>query len=95
MLTIWKYDLKPNNPQIIKAPCDLEFLSVQVQKDEPKIWAKVGDTKPIVTYEVYTFGTGHNIDQVEKLSLNFLGTFQIEEGSYVFHAFWRKLDVSP
>ncbi len=66
-----------------------EFLSVQIQRDEPQMWFLVD---PEADSEVRSFtvhGTGHPVVGDDPL---FLGTFQVMGGELVFHLFER---ISP
>jgi hypothetical protein len=88
MRTIWKYDLIPNdeNRILIEMPTGAKVLTVQVQGDSVCLWALV-DTemgKGTRIFEIY--GTGHPVSTYQK---RYIGTFQMEGGTLVFHVFER------
>ena len=83
--TIWKFELDARDIQRIEMPAHSEILCIQVQNEKPCIWALVEPQNEKVKRTFETFGTGHNIsaDTIR----NYIGTFQIENGSLVFHCF--------
>jgi len=84
MKSIWKFPIDLLDRQEISLPSDARILCVQTQSGLPFMWAKV-DTE--AQKEKRTFrliGTGHPI---EDDSLSYIGTFQIYNGSLVFHLF--------
>jgi len=82
MKTIWKYDIQPNTP--VSIPEDSQILTVQVQNQTPCLWVLVDPDAPVVTRHFNTYGTGHLIldDPGE-----YIGTFQLHDGAFVFHVF--------
>lgn len=82
-MTIWKFPLNITDVQQITVPGGSEFLSVQVQRGIPCIWALVDSTQPKRQVEIRIYGTGHPIDQIGQ----FIGTFQVQGGALVFHVF--------
>ena len=90
MKIIFKYPLMQVPEEQISLPVGAEILTVQTQGEQPCIWAMI-DLNEIryknVTIE--TFGTGHKMDDAER---RYIGTYQINNGDYVFHVFER-LDI--
>src|SRR4051812_10783006 len=90
MLTVHKFALPfPVTDRFeLRLPRGARLLSLQCQQDEPKIWALVESDAP---NEVRTFrlvGTGHPIPGILIAEqLRFVGTFQMMDGSLVFHVF--------
>lgn len=83
MKTIWKYEIEPGKNKILM-PAWSQVLSVQVQQGKVCMWAMV-DTKTEKKERIfYTYATGQKID---KDNLVFIGTFQVEEETLVFHLF--------
>lgn len=83
MRTIWKYELTPSS--YFTMPAGAMILDVQVQYDKPCMWALV-DTDQ-ATYQQRHFviyGTGHVITHDDMV---YIGTFQLDHGSLVFHVF--------
>lgn len=81
---IWKYEISPYNPEI-QIPKGAEILTVQVQNDKPNIWCLVDPVALKETRKFIVVGTGHNFPHDENII--YRGTFQLEEGSLVFHVF--------
>lgn len=88
MKTIWKYELNPGNPYVIGMPEGAEILTVQVQNNVPCIWAKVDTEAELEERIFYVFATGQEIDlDGQDVYLAYIGTFQLNGGSLVFHVF--------
>ncbi len=88
---IWKYKLGVINSQIIVMPSDAQLLSVQVQNDQPCLWALVDPKKAEVedrTIEIV--GTGQEIHYDMGNAISFIDTFQLSGGALVFHVFERE-----
>ena len=83
MKTIWKYELKIADEQIIKMPAHAEFLTVQLQRFRPCLWALVEDTHTQREHRIQTIGTGH---QIGRLAAHYIGTYQTVD-ELVFHVF--------
>ena len=88
MKTIYKYELDVESWQHIDVPINFMFLSVQVQYGRPCMWLLV-DPNESGKYrlDVWTVGTGHPFEYSE--DMKFTGTYQLHEGSLVFHVFIR------
>ena len=86
MQTIWKFRLDMMDEQTINVPIGSTFLSVQVQRDVPCVWALVDDNAPSVPTTVRIYGTGHPI-KFDVTGLEYIGTFQLSGGALVFHLF--------
>ncbi len=86
MTTVWKFPLRVSDSQTIKMPAGTSILCVQVQNDQPCIWALVPNTEAVlVSQTILMAGTGHN--RPDLLGKNYIGTFQLNEGVLVFHVF--------
>ena len=89
-MTIWKYPVPVQDEFTVDMPPGAKVLSVQVQRDEPQMWAMVEEEsyggKQRRRFRV--IGTGHPISRDEILS--FIGTFQLRGGALVFHLFEAK-----
>ena len=90
MKTVFKYPLQVKDKQEIQMPVGAEILCVQVQGGTPCLWAKV-DTEAAydIKRTIRIYGTGHHINQDEPL--DYIGTFQLENGVLVFHVFELRL----
>lgn len=85
---IWKFPLKTTDAQKLSLPKGAEILCVQTQFNEPCLWALVeeGNTE----FRVFeTFGTGHPVHCDMGVDRKYIGTYQLDGGSLVFHVFER------
>lgn len=85
MESIFKYQLETTDEQIVEMPLGAEVLTVQVQNEIPCIWAKVNPNHTPIRYRFRIFGTGHTIE--EDFTGKYIGTYQLFNGSGVFHIF--------
>lgn len=70
--------------QPLKMPRGAKVLTVQTQGGEPQLWATVDRDAPSVNRTFVTYGTGHEMS--EDL-LDYIGTYQLYDGTLVFHVF--------
>ena len=89
MKTIWKFELVTTDYQTLRIPVEAKFLCVQVQDEVPCIWVVVDPSNPVEEYNFRIFGTGHIFD-IEMESSQYIGTYQLSNGSLVFHVFLVK-----
>lgn len=92
MLTIGKYEIpSPKTAPYfsIDLPQDAKILTVQSQNNKPQIWALVDSENPKETRNFSVVATGGRINK-EKEKLNYIGTFQMDEGNFVGHVFEEK-----
>jgi hypothetical protein len=82
--SIWKYELEIGITKI-SMPEDAEILTAQMQLGEQCIWVLAEPHKPTITRTFRIIATGQPIDAEEKL--NYIGTFQHENGKIVLHLF--------
>lgn len=82
---IFKYPISVTDSQAVDMPEGAQILTIQVQRNQLCIWALVDDDVPPVPREIHMRGTGHDCNGVERL--RYISTFQMMEGSLVFHAF--------
>lgn len=86
--TIWKFTITPTK-LTVKMPKGAELLSVQTQNNMACIWALVyPENKPEERF-FEVFGTGHDVPCDMGIDRKFIGTFQLDAGSLVFHLFER------
>ncbi len=85
--TIWKFPVVIDDSFVLALPVGAKVLSVQAQNDAPNMWVLLDqDTKqPFVNRLFRVYGTGHMIQ--DRLTLEFIGTFQLMGGRLVFHLF--------
>lgn len=85
MQTVYKYEIPIADEFGLVLPCGAQVLSVQVQRDQPCIWALVDPQEHKKRRRLFRFaGTGHPISASNLL---FIGTFQMDNGALVFHLF--------
>lgn len=88
MKAIYKYPLEVIDDQFIDMRRDYQVLSIQVQNGKPCLWAEVDPKSPMLYVHIVIVGTGqpiHNDDEMK-----YIGTFQLESGSFVGHCFISK-----
>ena len=62
MKTVWKYRLDLlDGQQVIKMPKGAQVLSVDMQHDQPTLWAEVDSEAPMEPRYFQVHGTGHPI----------------------------------
>jgi hypothetical protein len=89
-MKIYKYQLETTDTQRLQLPIGAKILSLQVQRGIPCILCLVNETNTemkIRTFEIY--GTGDKIpsDILNETLYKFIGTYQLQNGSLVFHCF--------
>ena len=76
---IFKYPVEIRDHFGLDLPRGARVLSVQVQRDEPMMWALVDPDAPSERAMFRVIGTGHPIDDPPE-TLDYVGTFQIHWG---------------
>lgn len=85
MKTIYKYQLEITDNQCIKMPKGAEILTVQIQGENPCLWAMVDTENEVVERFIEIYGTGNPI--TGESSRIYISTFQVSDGALIFHAF--------
>lgn len=88
MRTIHKYQLQIEQHQEIQLHEGAEILCLQVQNNDPFLWMMVDTQRPMVSMRIITHGTGH---EVHPDAGRYLGTYQLNDGQFVFHCFEPKV----
>ncbi len=86
MTKIFKYKLEITDIQTVEMPEGSVILCIQTQNEEPHIWALVNPNnmfKKDRTFLIY--GTGHTVST--EPNVKYIGTFQLQIGSFVGHCF--------
>jgi len=87
MLSIFKYPVLIQDHFTLELPKDAEILTVQTQRGTPQLWAMVdSETEKEKRYFRLT-GTGHPLGDDYLRIINYIGTFQMGNGTLVFHLF--------
>ena len=81
---IWKYPLKVEAQQSIEMPIGAEILCVQMQGEQPFLWAKVTPNGWPIKKTIVIHPTGH---EFEEYPGRYIGTFQMQGGLYVWHVY--------
>jgi len=81
MKTIWKYQIAV----MARMPKGAEILTVQMQNEEPCVWAVVEPDAEKENRYLEVFGTGQPIH--EDVERRYIGTFQ--QPPFVWHLFER------
>jgi hypothetical protein len=87
---IYKYKIIEFGNFSLFMPAGAEILCVQMQGTNPCIWAIVEPEATLVQRSFCVRGTGNNFDGTE---VRYIGTFQAEEGIFIWHLFERKSSV--
>lgn len=87
--TIWKFGLRLADQVEIHGPKGAKWLTLQVQLEDPYVWAEVDPDADEVAYIFTTFGTGHAIPP-EFLG-TYIGTYQTDGGQFIWHVYWEEL----
>ena len=87
MRIIYKYPIIIHDHISIEMPQGAKVLTVQMQRGIPCIWATVDpDNEPATKY-FRLAGTGHPITERTSQLLKYIGSFQMEEETLIFHLF--------
>lgn len=84
MKAIWKYPIKVEAQQSIEMPIGAEILCVQMQGEQPCLWAKVSPEGWPTKRTIVILPTGA---EFEEMRGRYIGTFQMHNGMYVWHVF--------
>ena len=86
MMTIWKFELKPDRGEVVEMlmPRWSRILSVGGQHGTIMVWALVDSDTELVPFIFHVFGTGHKVSS-DSLNKPFLGTVFLDP--LVFHVF--------
>ena len=87
MLTIYKYPVLIKDHFTLELPVGAEILTVQTQRGTPHLWARVDSETEEETRYFRLSGTGHPLGEDYIRIINYIGTFQMENGALVFHLF--------
>ena len=85
MKTVWKYNIRPDDLISLDLPIGAKPLSIQEQHGNAELWCLCDPNEKV--YETRLFrmaGTGHSIKEE---IIGYVGTFQLDGGSLVFHLF--------
>lgn len=85
--SVWKYELRIDDEQVVDMPRGARILSAQSQYEIVAVWALVDPEAPREKRRFRIVGTGHAItDDVG----DFVGTVQQAGGQLVWHIFVQR-----
>jgi hypothetical protein len=86
MKKIFRYPLETIDTQFIELPLGAEILTAQIQDNQLCLWAMVNTSPDAITKNrrIEIVGTGYPVPAGE---LKYISTFQIMDGSLIFHVF--------
>ena len=87
---VFKYTMQINDRVEVELPEGAEILTVQCQLDQPQLWALVDPQAQRETRVFRIAGTGHPIEYDMGSEYKYIDTFQMMNGSLVFHVFEMK-----
>lgn len=83
MITIHKFAVVARGATEIETYKSFTILCIQTQDNTPFIWLEVDTTAPKVELNLWTYMTGEK----QTVCGEYLGTFQLDNGSYVGHVY--------
>jgi hypothetical protein len=83
-MRIWKYQLAGIDKQTVMMPTGSKLLDVQMQKDACCLWVLCDEGEQLKERIIAIYGTGHPMPDDPG---DYIATFQMMDGSLVFHAF--------
>lgn len=84
MNTIWKFPFEVVDELTLTMPYGSRILTVQMQGEQPCLWALVNPSNSPDLRDFRIFGTGHPVPEDVG---PYIGTFQLHGGALVFHMF--------
>lgn len=91
MKTIHKFQLGVEAVTVVELPKGARILAVQLQTGKPVMWALVDTDAPKESRSFRTVCTGENLGDPYHVVMDYIGTYQMEEGSLVLHVFEYKM----
>lgn len=83
-LVVYKYPA-PSGPFKVSLPKGAKILTVQVQFNQPQMWVLVNPDMETETRYFGSVPTGLPFDDTRADHIEYIGTFQLHDGSLVFH----------
>jgi len=84
-MVIFKWTLSANAKQTLQMPAGAKLLTVQVQNNIPRLWALCDETAQKMPRIIEIHGTGNRMP--DDWHGEYVATFQVDNGSFVFHVF--------
>lgn len=83
-MRIWKWQIEVTDRQTVMMPAGAKLLDVQMQNGKCCMWALCDQNAPKEPRYLATYGTGN---PVPDNAGEYIATFQMCEGTLVFHVF--------
>jgi len=83
--TIWKFPIENSGVQIIEMPTGAQIINVGIQNEILCMWAVVNPETETESRHFEIYGTGHPMRA--EIRKEFIGTYYLKGGAYVFHIF--------
>ena len=88
MNKIWKYPVSFGGSFNLTMPVGARILKLDIQFNDPQIWAIVDPDKEIEVREFISIGTGQAFPKSDRLE--YIDSYQVNGGQYVWHVFEHK-----
>lgn len=89
-MKVYKYGVELNDYFEFDMPGGAKILTVQMQNGKPYMWAMVNPEEELQKRTFRMAGIGHSINERE--IIGYIGTFQMQDGTLVFHLFEIKFE---
>lgn len=86
-MVVWKFPLEATHEQYVEMPEGAIILTVQVQRGQPCLWASVDPGREREWIRIFRVGTGCPGPLED---WHYAGTYQLHDGSVVYHVFAAK-----
>lgn len=84
-MRVYKYPIPVSGEFIFDLPKGSKPLCVQTQQGQPQMWVATDPMAPLVKHMFHLCGTGDDREDINPST--YLGTFQVQGGTLVFHVF--------
>ena len=88
MNTIWKYPVVFGSHFELTMPKGAKILKLDIQYNDPQLWALVDVLAPLEPRVFRIIGTGNPIGDVDQLE--YIDSYQVNGGQFVWHVFEHK-----
>ena len=85
-LTIWKYELRPDDYVDLEVQIGAKVLCLQSQNNALCLWCLVDPEEDTEIRRFRIAGTGHPIEELG-IERQYIGTAQLLDGTFVAHVF--------
>ena len=82
---VWKFALATEHVQQIFMPKGAQILSIQVQYDQPVLWALCEPAQDQEAHVFVTVGTGQKFNHSDRAK--YIGSYQMMHGHFIGHVF--------